>query len=42
MPMKSEKGLETLFVEGLKDLYYAEKKILKTLPKLAKAAESEQ
>ncbi|WP_189379667.1 DUF892 family protein [Mesorhizobium sp. M4B.F.Ca.ET.013.02.1.1] len=40
--MKSEKGLETLFVEGLKDLYYAEKKILKTLPKLAKAAESEQ
>lgn len=42
MPMKSEKGLETLFVEGLKDLYYAEKKILKTLPKLAMAAESEQ
>ncbi|WP_245520301.1 ferritin-like domain-containing protein, partial [Mesorhizobium sp. M00.F.Ca.ET.217.01.1.1] len=40
--MKSEKGLETLFVEGLKDLYYAEKKILKTLPKLAKAAQSEQ
>lgn len=42
MPMKSENGLKTLFVEGLKDLYYAEKKILKTLPKLAKAAQSSQ
>ncbi|RUX51955.1 ferritin-like domain-containing protein [Mesorhizobium sp. M4A.F.Ca.ET.050.02.1.1] len=42
MPMKSENGLETLFMDGLKDLYYAEKKILKTLPKLAKAAQSEQ
>ncbi|WP_292016564.1 DUF892 family protein, partial [Mesorhizobium sp.] len=40
--MKSENGLETLFMDGLKDLYYAEKKILKTLPKLAKAAQSEQ
>ncbi|WP_192243094.1 YciE/YciF ferroxidase family protein [Mesorhizobium silamurunense] len=42
MPKKSENGLETLFVDALKDLYYAEKKILKTLPKLAKAAQSEQ
>ncbi|TGQ28830.1 ferritin-like domain-containing protein [Mesorhizobium sp. M00.F.Ca.ET.216.01.1.1] len=35
-------GLESLFVDGLKDIYYAEKKILKTLPKLSKAAQSEQ
>ncbi|AZO75787.1 MAG: DUF892 family protein [Mesorhizobium sp.] len=35
-------GLESLFVDGLKDIYYAEKKILKTLPKLAKAAQSEE
>ncbi|AZO08605.1 MULTISPECIES: ferritin-like domain-containing protein [unclassified Mesorhizobium] len=35
-------GLETLFVDGLKDLYYAEKKILKTLPKMAKAAQAEE
>ncbi|TGU42086.1 DUF892 family protein, partial [bacterium M00.F.Ca.ET.146.01.1.1] len=42
MPTKSENGLETLFADGLKDLYYAEKKILKTLPKLAKAAQSER
>ncbi|MEI9405351.1 ferritin-like domain-containing protein [Mesorhizobium argentiipisi] len=34
-------GLESLFVDGLKDLYYAEKKILKTLPKMAKAAQAE-
>ncbi|MGX8008872.1 YciE/YciF ferroxidase family protein [Mesorhizobium sp. ORM8.1] len=45
MPSKTttaENGLETLFVEGLKDIYYAEKKILKTLPKLSKAAQSEK
>lgn len=35
-------GLESLFVDGLKDLYYAEKKILKTLPKLAKPAQYEE
>ncbi|TIX64117.1 MAG: ferritin-like domain-containing protein, partial [Mesorhizobium sp.] len=35
-------GLESLFVDGLKDIYYAEKKILKTLPKLAKAAQSKE
>ncbi|TIP31454.1 MAG: ferritin-like domain-containing protein, partial [Mesorhizobium sp.] len=35
-------GLESLFVDGLKDLYYAEKKILKTLPKMAKAAQSQE
>jgi ferritin-like metal-binding protein YciE len=33
---------EDLFLDGLKDLYYAEEKILKTLPKMAKGAESEE
>ncbi|MCF6099610.1 ferritin-like domain-containing protein [Mesorhizobium muleiense] len=36
------KGLEDLFLDGLKDLYYAEKKILRALPKMAKSAESEK
>jgi ferritin-like metal-binding protein YciE len=38
----STKGLEDLFLDGLKDIYYAEKKIAKALPKMAKAAESEE
>jgi ferritin-like metal-binding protein YciE len=38
---KKEKMLEDLFHETLKDIYYAEKKILTALPKLAKAAQSE-
>ncbi len=33
-----EKGLEELFVETLKDIYYAEKQILRNLPRMAKAA----
>src|SRR5262245_58253618 len=42
MPMaKKEKTLEDLFHETLKDIYYAEKKILTALPKMAKAAQSE-
>jgi len=36
----SSKDLEDLFLDGLKDIYYAEKKILKALPKMAKGAES--
>jgi ferritin-like metal-binding protein YciE len=40
MPKKS-KGLEEMFLDGIKDIYYAEKKILKALPKMAKGAESE-
>lgn len=36
------KGLEDLFLDSLKDIYYAEKKILKTLPKMAKAADGEE
>jgi ferritin-like metal-binding protein YciE len=35
-----EKNLEDLFLETLKDIYWAEKKILTALPKMAKAAQS--
>ncbi|QDC03376.1 ferritin-like domain-containing protein [Mesorhizobium sp. 8] len=42
MPKKATKGLEDMFLDGLKDIYYAEKKILKALPKMAKGAESEE
>ena len=41
MPAKEMKTLEDLFLDGLKDIYYAEKQILKALPKMAKGAESE-
>jgi ferritin-like metal-binding protein YciE len=34
------KTLEDLFLENLKDIYYAEKKILVALPKMAKAVNS--
>lgn len=34
------KTLEALFYDTLKDVFYAEKKILKSLPKMAKAAQS--
>ena len=37
---KQPKQLDDLFHNALKDTYFAEKKILSTLPKLAKAAES--
>ncbi|ESY99118.1 YciE/YciF ferroxidase family protein [Mesorhizobium sp. L48C026A00] len=36
------KGLEDLFHDGLKDVYYAERKILTALKKMAKGAESDQ
>ncbi|MDW6020279.1 ferritin-like domain-containing protein [Mesorhizobium sp. BAC0120] len=36
------KGLQELFLDGLKDIYYAEKKILKALPKMARGAEAEE
>jgi ferritin-like metal-binding protein YciE len=36
-----EKDLNDLFLDTLKDIYFAEKQILKALPKMAKAAESE-
>ena len=35
------KTMEELFVDELKDLYDAEKQIIKALPKMAKAASSE-
>lgn len=38
--MAEEKNLNDLFLDTLKDIYYAEKQILKTLPKMAKAAQS--
>jgi ferritin-like metal-binding protein YciE len=37
---KKPKMLKDLFEDTLKDIYYAENKILKTLPKMAKAAQS--
>ena len=37
-----EKGLEELFYETLKDIYFAEKQILKALPKMAKASQSDE
>jgi ferritin-like metal-binding protein YciE len=40
--MAAEKNLRELFHETLKDIYFAEKKILSALPKMAKAAESEE
>jgi len=39
--VKKQKMLEDLFHETLKDIYYAEKKILTALPKMARAAQSE-
>jgi ferritin-like metal-binding protein YciE len=40
--MASEKNLRELFHDTLKDIYFAEKKILSALPKMAKAAASEE
>jgi ferritin-like metal-binding protein YciE len=37
----AEKKLEALFIDTLKDIYFAEKKILTALAKMAKAAQSE-
>ena len=39
---KEPKKLDELFHDTLKDIYFAEKKILATLPKMAKAADSEE
>src|ERR1700729_1181282 len=38
---KEPKKLEELFHDTLKDIYFAEKKILSALPKMAKAAQAE-
>jgi ferritin-like metal-binding protein YciE len=39
---KQQKELKDLFLDTLKDIYFAEKKILTALPKMAKAAQSEK
>jgi ferritin-like metal-binding protein YciE len=39
---KQPKMLEDLFHDTLKDIYFAEKKILTALPKMAKAAQNEE
>ena len=39
--MASERNLQELFHETLKDIYFAEKKILSALPKMAKAVKSQ-
>jgi ferritin-like metal-binding protein YciE len=38
----AEKTLHDLFRDTLKDIYYAEKKILGALPKMSKAAQSDE
>ena len=38
----AEKDLSDLFVDTLKDIYFAEKQIYKALPKMAKAAASDE
>ena len=40
--MATEKSLDTLFLETLQDIYFAEKQILNALPKMARAAQSEE
>src|SRR6478672_3588221 len=37
-----DKNLNDLFLDTLKDMYYAEKQILKALPKMAKSAHSDK
>jgi ferritin-like metal-binding protein YciE len=40
--MMKDKDLHDLFLDQLKDIYFAEKQILKALPKMAKAATSDK
>lgn len=40
--MASEKTLDDLFHDTLKDIFFAEQQILKALPKMAKAAQSDK
>jgi ferritin-like metal-binding protein YciE len=42
MSWRVKKTCKKLFHETLKDIYFAEKKILSALPKMAKAAQSEK
>ncbi|QBX37651.1 ferritin-like domain-containing protein [Brevundimonas sp. S30B] len=38
----AEKTLDNLFYDTLKDIYYAERKIVKALPKMARGAQSDE
>lgn len=38
----AEKTLDDLFLDTLKDIYFAEKQILKALPKMARASQSDE
>jgi len=40
LPVDNSAKLEALFVDSLKDMYWAEKHLVKTLPKMVKAATS--
>jgi ferritin-like metal-binding protein YciE len=40
--MKKENNLQELLIEEMKDVYHAEQQLLKALPKMAKAAQSER
>jgi ferritin-like metal-binding protein YciE len=40
--MASTKGMNELLVDFMRDVYYAERQILKALPKMAKAAQNEK
>lgn len=40
--MATEKKLDDLFLETLKDIYYAEKQVLRALPKMARNAQSSE
>ena len=40
--MAKTKTLSDLFHDTLKDIYFAEKKIMSALPKMAKAAQSDE
>jgi ferritin-like metal-binding protein YciE len=41
-PAQTEPALKELFVDEIKDIYWAEKHLVKTLPKMQKAATSEE
>lgn len=42
MIMPGQKTLDDLFLDKLKDIYYADKQILKALPKIARATQFEE
>ena len=39
--MPQDKSLQDRFIETLKDIYFAEKQIYRSLPKMAKAAQAQ-